>query len=112
MLVGQARNPIFDSMTPLFMYNYKLSIKETWVTLCILTNSRVGTLTHGFSHFTSQITLLSQKNCLRNTTRVTYRTHSTMSCIIAWAWTYECSLHPPPPNDIQSMTPYANIKGP
>ena len=33
ILVGQARKPIFNSLTPYFLYN-DLSIEKTWVTLC------------------------------------------------------------------------------
>jgi hypothetical protein len=33
VLVGQARKLVFNSLTPLFVYD-KFSMKKTWVTLC------------------------------------------------------------------------------
>ena len=57
ILVGQAINPICNSLTPLFKCG-NLSTKRTWVTSCISFPTHVSTSQHGFDAKTLQITLL------------------------------------------------------
>lgn len=58
IFVGQARNPVFNSQTPLFEYG-KFSIKKIWVTLCISSQTHILANTTVFDAKTLRIALLT-----------------------------------------------------